>query len=164
MNEFSKHYSSKQKAVAWTLVVVWSIAIFAASAKSGLDFELGTGPLEQIRRWLVDVLSAAFGHPVDPSPIGHFSEYLVFGALLFNAMRMHVRPSCAVWSAIAIAAVYAVTDEFHQLFVPGRACDPADWLVDVVAACIASLLCYLIFVKRGNSIDRADDEDYTHFL
>ena len=155
MDESSKHFGSKRKAIAWTIAVVWAIVIFAASAKSGLDFEFGTGPLSLARRWLADVLSAAFGYPVDPSPIGHFGEYLVFGALLFNALRMHVRPSRAAWGSIAIAAVYAATDEFHQLFVPGRACDPADWAVDVVAALIAASLCYLASAKRSRQVEQS---------
>ncbi|MBO4351981.1 MAG: VanZ family protein, partial [Eggerthellaceae bacterium] len=144
MNAPFRPNSEKQKVIAWTLVAVWAVFIFAASATSGYDFEMGSGPFALLRRWLVDVLSSAMGHPVDPSPIGHFTEYFVFGALLMNALRMHVRPSRAAWGAIAIVAAYAVTDEFHQLFVPGRACDPADWLVDVSAAAIAALVYVLV--------------------
>jgi len=126
------------------------VLIFVASAKSGLDFDTGSGPLELARRWLADVLSSLMGRPVDHSPIGHFSEYLVFGVLLFNALRMHLHmnPSRVALCAIAIAAAYAVTDEFHQMFVPGRECDPIDWLVDVAGAAIAASIFAIVLKSR----------------
>ena len=140
MDTQASRHSTLLKTLSWIAVIVWAVLIFVASAKSGMDFDTGNGPLELARRWLADVLSSLMGRPVDPSPIGHFSEYLVFGALLFNALRMHLRmrPSRVALCAIAIAAAYAVTDEFHQMFVPGRECDLIDWLVDVAAAAIAA--------------------------
>ena len=149
MDTHKSSHSTVSKVLAWIAVIVWAVLIFVASAKSGLDFDTGNGPLELARRWLADALSSLMGRPVDPSPIGHFSEYLVFGALLFNALRMHLRtrPSRVALCAIAIAAAYAVTDEFHQMFVPGRACDPVDWLVDAAAAAIAA--CIFAAISNG---------------
>ena len=150
MDTLEPRHSAASKALAWIAVIAWAALIFVASAKSGLDFDTGNGPLELARRWLADALSSLMGRPVDPSPIGHFSEYLVFGALLFNALRMHLHmsPSRVALCAIAIAAAYAVTDEFHQMFVPGRACDPIDWLVDVAAATIAACVFAAVLNRR----------------
>ena len=135
---------SRRQAIAWVLVIAWACAIFAMSAKTAAEFSSGTGIVAIVKRWLAVVLSDFAGHPVDPSPIGHFTEYLVFGALLVNALRYHVNARKAVAGAIAIAALYAVSDEFHQLFVPGRACDPLDWLVDMSAVCLAALVGWLV--------------------
>ena len=142
MNTHKSSHSTLAKTLSWIAVIVWAVLIFVASAKSGLDFDTGNDPLELARRWLADVLSSLMGRPVDPSPIGHFSEYLVFSALLFNALRMplHTRSSRVAVCAIAIAAAYAVTDEFHQMFVPGRECDPVVWIGDVAAATIAAFV------------------------
>ena len=142
------HDTKKKTVIAWVLVVVWAIVIFAMSAKSGLDLDSGKGIVSMVKRWLADVLSAAAGRPVDPSPIGHFGEYLVFGALLVNALRNHVTSGKMALGAIGIAALYAATDEFHQMFVPGRACDPLDWLVDVSAVAIVALIGWIILRKR----------------
>ena len=153
MDTQAPRHSTGSKALAWIAVIVWAVLIFVASAKSGLDFDTGNGPLELARRWLADVLSSLMGRPVDPSPIGHFSEYFVFGVLLFNALRMHLRmsPSRVALCAIAIAAAYAVTDELHQILVPGRECDPIDWLVDVVAAAIAASIFAAVLKSRNSS-------------
>jgi VanZ family protein len=36
--------------------------------------------------------------------------------------------------ALLIASAYAVTDEYHQSFVPMRVPDPADWALDTLGA------------------------------
>ena len=144
---------------AWVLVIVCAIVIFVASAKSGHDLNSGDGLLSMVAIWLKACLSEMAGKPVDPSPIGHFIEYFVFGIALANALRFLVRATgrtsdgahdwdaargrAVVGIAVALAAVYAVTDELHQLFVPGRACDPADFAVDVVAALLGATVFWL---------------------
>ena len=70
----------------------------------------------------------------------HFTEYLIFGVLLVVAA--HASPRWG-WGklalvAVALASLYAVTDEFHQSFVPGRMCDPADWLTDTLGAALGA--------------------------
>lgn len=48
---------------------------------------------------------------------------------------------------IALASLYAVTDEFHQSFVPGRVCDPADWLTDTLGAALGASAAVLALEK-----------------
>jgi VanZ family protein len=43
-------------------------------------------------------------------------------------------------SAIALAALYGASDEFHQWFVPGRTADVNDWIADVIGATIGIAL------------------------
>lgn len=58
-----------------------------------------------------------------------------------RSSRSSVRVSwLAVLLAVACASLYGVTDELHQYFVPGRACDPADWLVDTCGAVLGAML------------------------
>ena len=35
-----------------------------------------------------------------------------------------------------IAILYAITDEVHQRFVPGRSCQAADWAIDTAGAAL----------------------------
>lgn len=141
----------KSVVISWGLVVAWAVFIFVMSATTEHDFKTGTGIAAMLKTLVSDVLSAVVGHEVDPSPIGHFGEYLVFGGLLVNALRHYVSPAATAGGAVAIAAFYAVTDEFHQLFVPGRACDPADWVVDVSAAMLAALIGWLVLRRNKPS-------------
>ena len=51
-------------------------------------------------------------------------------------------------AALVTAALYAVTDELHQLFVPGRAFQFTDILIDLAGAFLAVLIFFLIFFFR----------------
>ena len=78
----------------------------------------------------------------------HFLEYLVLGISLFWTVRdLRMRPGRVPGGSAgraflvpwAVGALYAVTDEVHQYFVPGRSCELRDVLIDAcgVAAGIA---------------------------
>ena len=57
----------------------------------------------------------------------------------------------ALLAALAIGSLYGITDEWHQLFVPSRSCDPADWAVDTVATLVGSALTRFGFRKNENA-------------
>lgn len=129
--------------LSWTLVALWAAVIFLMSAHTGSDFD-GEGPLAAVKRWLVGLVSPVFGPKTDVVNVAaHFTEYLVLGALLFTALRC-TWPSASLGylalAAVALASLYAVTDEFHQSFVPGRLCDPADWFTDTLGAALGAVL------------------------
>src|SRR2546426_9574780 len=70
--------------------------------------------------------------------LAHFTEYLVLSVLLYRALRTgrgwNFR---AAGLAFTIAGIYALSDEFHQWFVPGRTAAATDCLIDVSGAAAA---------------------------
>ena len=60
----------------------------------------------------------------------HMSEYAVLALLIFQALTAFDRKKNRGCMALGITAAYAATDEFHQLFVPGRAGRVSDVLID----------------------------------
>ena len=83
----------------------------------------------------------------DPSPgigdlghvIAHFTEYFVLASLWAWAL-LPLLGLRALAIAGAISVLYAISDEFHQSFVPGRDSDPVDVLVDTLGIAIATWL------------------------
>ena len=71
----------------------------------------------------------------------HIAAYAGLGALTARAAGRGLRGVSwrAVLVAIAISTLYGVSDEYHQLFVPGRTFDLLDMAADgagsVVGAC-----------------------------
>jgi VanZ family protein len=72
----------------------------------------------------------------------HALEYAILAALCWRALRRQ-RPVAAggwrpadAWWAWLIAAGYAVTDEFHQSFVPSRGASPVDMTIDAAGAAL----------------------------
>ena len=59
----------------------------------------------------------------------HLIEYAVLGILLFIASKKYP-------TAIIFSYLYACTDEFHQLFTPGRTSKFTDTLIDLIGILI----------------------------
>ena len=125
--------------LSWMAVAAVAALIFFMSAKDGATLDTDSGIITMLKDWLASAAAALFGHPVDVSPIGHFAEFFLFGSVLVNALRWHMPLKRAMLAAVLLASAYGITDEIHQIFVPMRSCDPADWAVDTVAALIGAL-------------------------
>lgn len=73
----------------------------------------------------------------------HFTEYFILCLLVHNACYNGMRLKRSILTAFLFTAVYAVTDEIHQYFVPGRACAVKDMLIDSSGGGLAVLVIYL---------------------
>jgi VanZ family protein len=86
-----------------------------------------------------------FGHIV-----AHFTEYFILTGLwawaLLPALGLR-----ALGVAFVIAVVYAISDEWHQSFVPNRDSDPVDVLVDSAGVATALALSYWWSARRAAS-------------
>jgi VanZ family protein len=118
--------------------------------------------------WLPVALDAALifflsSIPRLPSPPGpfsdkhfHFASYALFAALLVRALasaRLRNVTGRIAIGAILLAALYGVTDEIHQMFVPGRSADPYDLLADTLGAVAAAgLLLAWAIIRRQRRV------------
>lgn len=74
---------------------------------------------------------------------GHATEYALLAGLVWrwlNAAHLGNRrpwPGRRAWGSWAIATVYAMTDEWHQSFVPSREGQVTDVLIDSLGAALA---------------------------
>jgi VanZ family protein len=93
--------------------VLWAGLIFALSSVPSLSSGLGA--------WDVVLRKAA-----------HVAEYAVLGALLVRALP----ELAALWAGIA----YAIVDEAHQHFVPGRHGALLDVAIDATGVLLGILL------------------------
>jgi VanZ family protein len=98
----------------WLPVVAWAALIFALSSVPDLGTGLG-------------------GWDLALRKLAHATEYAVLGVLLARATS---RPQLA----LVIGILYAVTDELHQLAVPGRHGAPLDVAIDAVGVLIGVTL------------------------
>ena len=139
---------------SWILVIACAGFIFFMSSNTDTGLGSDLGILSTVFQYLKTIQTQVVGPDVDVvSSLGHFCEYAALGALLANALRWHmpIRRACIV--AVACASLYGASDELHQLFVPGRMCDPVDWLVDMIGASLGSALLYVI-MKRKKVVSR----------
>ena len=121
-------------------LVVWALLIFIGSG-SVLSAE-HTSVLLRFVKWLfpsaTPALLAWFHFAVRKA--GHLTEYAVLAALAARAFRNSSHQFLKVhWFkfSLLLALAYALTDEFHQSFVPSRTASIQDCLIDSTGALIA---------------------------
>lgn len=69
----------------------------------------------------------------------HFIEYFILGFLTVKSLGYYSKKNIILISLI-FCIVYALTDEIHQIFVPGRAFMLMDVFIDSVGAITAIIL------------------------
>jgi VanZ family protein len=63
----------------------------------------------------------------------HFVEYGVLAILFYRAfLGEGLSPLAAALCALAATSAYGASDEWHQLFTPGRSSDVHDWFADTI--------------------------------
>ncbi|MBC2580178.1 VanZ family protein [Clostridium sp. DJ247] len=78
----------------------------------------------------------------------HAFEYLVLALLVSSAFfSFSFKGRGAVIYIMFICLFYAVTDEFHQMFVPGRTSLVSDVLIDFTGSLIGIFIFYFLYYK-----------------
>ena len=139
-------------AARWAPVVAWAALIFVASTSwfAGPHTESIILP---VLAWLfprADPHTLATMHAIIRK-LAHFTEYLILSVLISRAMRdaRGWRLEHAIL-AVALATVYAVSDEVHQRFVPGRTAAAGDVGIDALGAFVGQIGIAFRAFRRGD--------------
>ncbi|ART78136.1 VanZ family protein [Sutcliffiella horikoshii] len=139
--------------LSWGLVVAWMALIFFLSAQHG---EQSAGLSGGITEWVNEVVEQVAPDAefkMDEISFfvrknAHFFAYMLLAILTLNAVRRSgVRGWLSMGVAFVISVLYAISDEVHQLFVPGRSGQVSDVLLDSTGALVGIAL-YAI-ISRG---------------
>jgi len=116
-------------------VLAWYALIFALSSVPGRD--LPEMPAQNADKFV------------------HAAVYAVLGALCLRALRRSfakLQAPVAAVCAVALATLFGVSDELHQLLTPGRSADPHDVMADAIGAVIGALV--VLAIGRLRLLDR----------
>ena len=82
----------------------------------------------------------------------HFTEYLILALLFYKAMvasSVNVKKSFA--ATFVFCFLYAISDEVHQIFVPGRAFAIRDILIDTLGAALGlGIIAFNKVIRKNN--------------
>lgn len=135
--------------LTWTCTLIWMGIIFYLSSQPATQSaHLSNG----VKNNLLSVLTS-FIPGIDNLELrsldfyirknAHFIAYLILGTMmLFALVLSEVRKPANL--ALLICLLYAVSDEFHQLFVPGRSGQFRDVLIDGAGAVLGVLIATLV--------------------
>lgn len=134
-----------RKNINLLLVIGWMFFIFYMSNKPA---EVSNGQSDFVLNLLNSIglnLNSVFGNfSITIIRKGaHITEYLILFLLLYNYLKDCFINKKLYITCFIIVVIYACTDEFHQLFIPGRAGKITDVIIDSTGAMIGILIMYL---------------------
>jgi len=139
LNEFMKLKIYLFRKMLYILVFAWMIVIFYFSHQPlNKSSELSEGISVLIVDKLEGILKTDLNNELFELLIrksAHFTEYMILGVLMYIAFSINkVFGIKRVLVCLIICVLYAISDEIHQYFIPGRAARVADMIIDSVGA------------------------------
>ncbi len=151
----------------WGIVVLWMGCIFALSAETAAESSNTSGTLLRSILAFFDEKFVTYSEAEQTALVerysflirktAHFCIYAALGFFTSNALvwqrKTTGKPKTKVIPVLSIfiGGLYAVSDEIHQAFVPGRSCEVRDMLIDttgVILGVVCSLLLVYLITKH----------------
>ena len=122
------------------LVVIWMSTIFNFSSQTGGESQ---GLSQKVTKAIVEIFT--HNQNIEEAKklelienldyyirkLAHFSIYALGGILIYNYINTYnLSKKIVIIISILIGAIYAMTDEFHQIFTSGRSANLLDVLID----------------------------------
>lgn len=143
---------NRQQRIRVLLLIIWMAAIFAYSARpadvSTQDSHfIGNLVANVAQQWSQEDWSEQeqllFVESIDfyVRKAAHMTEYAVLGILLMGCLQSFgMKMPRVEWYAVAAGILYAGSDELHQYFVPGRACQLRDVVIDGIGVALGVMV------------------------
>lgn len=133
--------------ILWIPTVAVMIIIFYFSSRTA-------GESHNQSSWVAELISGLFN--VDGKllsvviaivrRLAHFSEFLLLGITVVFALRGYkIKKIKMIFLGALICLIYAISDEIHQSFVPGRAAQLSDIAVDFSGSLFGIGLTMILF-------------------
>ena len=133
----------------YLLLVLWMILIFMLSSEvstiSSARSSFIAGSISSYLPAFISVDSVVFF--VRKS--AHIFAYFVLGILTYNVSKdcKKITFKSMFMFSYLFVLLYAISDEIHQLFVPGRSCELRDVLIDFTAS-VVGILIYIRLIPQ----------------
>lgn len=141
--------TKKAKILFLVLSVLWTIFIFSNSIATA---EQSSEKSSTIVTFLLNYINIDMSLlTVIIRKLGHFFEFLIQGIFIGSFYLLSNNYTKNIISVLFFGLITAVTDEFIQLFSPGRSGMIQDVLIDfsgTITAVLVCLIIYLIYKKK----------------
>ncbi len=159
-----------KKIILWLLLIFWCSVIFFFSSQQATQSSSLSGHITKVVADVIDNIKKlsipAFSElkHLDKEKLmqiletvirksAHFSIFAVLGAISFSLSECYFKRKPKIFAiSFLFCVLYAFSDEFHQLFVPGRSGNILDVLIDSSGALVGNIfvMCFAqkVFRKR----------------
>lgn len=124
-----------KKKINLILIIIWMIFIFVMSSFNANESANQFNIIVHYISYLFNINNLELLSFI-VRKIAHFSEYLILGILIYNyCLRLDL--------STLLCLLYALSDEIHQIFIPGRSCQIRDIIIDLLGAIFGILILHL---------------------
>lgn len=141
------------KIIGIIFILIWMVSVFAFSGQVGTE---SSGTSRKVTEFIVQLISDKSIEENEElignldkviRKLAHYTIYTLGGILIYNyANTTDKSKKEKILYSIAFGAGYAITDELHQFFVPGRSARIFDVGIDTLGV-ITGVLLYLVIIK-----------------
>ena len=144
----------KLKLLFLVLSVLWTMFIFSNSMASAEQSSQNSGVIVTFLLNFIKNIDVSFLTFIIRK-LGHFLEFFVQGMFIGFTFLLSAKFTKNIIYILFFGLLSAVTDEFIQLFSPGRDAMVQDVLIDFSGTVVACLICILIYsvLKRKRMIN-----------
>mgnify|MGYP003291558068 CR=1 FL=1 len=157
---------NKKTVIFWVLTFVIMAVIFHFSSQTAVESTVvSVGFSERLLRLVLSITKmteeeiAYTAEMMDGMirVVAHYSVFLLLGtscylAAYFTKRKLHIYKSLY---SVGICTAYAVSDEIHQLFVPGRSFQVSDILTDTAGIITGTFLVVVIILMYRRNMQQS---------
>lgn len=137
------------KIIKIILIIIWMIIIFNFSAQNGDESGNASGKFTEVVIKIITGKNLSTNEPFIQllesiiRKLAHYTIYTIGGFLIMNYIdTIDKTYKKKILYSIAFGGLYAITDEIHQFFVPGRSARILDVCIDT-SGVITGVLIYI---------------------
>lgn len=151
-----------KRIISTLLLLLWMGVIFGFSAQPAAASSKLSGTVRETVVKIAEKLFPSLGEKMDAEQNGegflttlirktaHFSCYLILGVLSMWTLSAYGVGKRRWLISLLFCMLYAVSDEVHQLFVPGRAGKIVDVLIDTAGSATGIFASAIVKNKKRN--------------
>lgn len=121
--------------------IIWMIFIFIMSHTNGNESSNQSNFIVKIVLEFININHETLSFMIRKT--AHMNEYAILLLFIYYGLYKTITYKYQLLISLLITFIYACSDEFHQLFIPGRSGQFMDVLIDTSGALIMLLIIYL---------------------
>lgn len=146
--------NKKQVILAFS-IILWAVLVFCFSHQNGIDSTQTSNIFTNfiIKVFNIDEIETIEFISFIIRKLAHFTIYLIGGILTYCfADTFKIKKSTRICCSQLFGTIYSIFDEIHQYFIPERACQFTDIIIDSVGffagIWLISLILYYVRNRR----------------
>ena len=146
-----------KKIVTLVLIIIWMVTVFYFSAQHSEESSSLSGgiTIKVLKTLKINVENEEQVETIETviRKLAHYAIYLLGGVLILSHINLYdIKNNKKVLISQAIGTIYAITDEIHQIYVPGRNGEIRDVIIDSLGVITGIGIVLLIKkVKEGKN-------------